>query len=331
MPGSSPLVSVVIPAYNAERTIRATLTSVLDQTMADLEVIVVDDGSTDSTPETAASLRDPRVRVLRQPNAGHASARNTGIAEAAGTYIAAVDADDIWLPTKLDTQLAVFREHPHVTALHGAAVHVDDSLRPIFIGRCPNGKNKLLDILCFRGLPGFMCTLMIERSVMEEIGGFDSSLIILQDWELAIRLARRGQLYSTPEPLVLYRVHAGNQSKRMELHIEPGERILANVFSDPTLPPEVMGLRRYVYAHFYAMLCGGAVGLRRFGYAGFWARRAIACDPRVLGYLSALPLRRIQKRLSRRRAAKVIQISRSAGSQGSRDVNFSPRRTPRNT
>src|SRR5262249_55319060 len=183
----APLISVVIPAYNAARTILATLDSVLRQTISDLEVIVVDDGSTDATGQTAQSVGDRRVRVLRQKNAGHAAARNTAIADARGRYVAVVDADDLWLPRKLERQLAVFANHPEIRALPGSAVHVDDLLQPLFIGCCVDGKNELLDVLCFKGLPGFMCTLMVDRALLSEVGGFDPSLIILQDWELAIR------------------------------------------------------------------------------------------------------------------------------------------------
>jgi glycosyltransferase involved in cell wall biosynthesis len=310
---TDPLVSVVIPAYNAERTIRATLVSVLGQTMSDLEVVVVDDGSTDGTSTVAGSLDDTRVRVLRQSNAGHASARNAGIADARGTYVAVVDADDLWLPRKLEHQVGRLRSHPHVRALHGAAVHVDDSLEPLFIGGCREGENRLLDIMCFRGLPGIMCTLIAEKALLDEVGGFDPSLIILQDWELAIRLARRGALYSMAEPLALYRVHATNQSKQIDLHIEPGERILARLFADPSLPADIAARRRYVYAHFYAMLCGGAFQLHRPGYAAFWARRAVRSDPRVIGHIAAVPLRRFQKRRSREHAAGfVAQVARCA-------------------
>lgn len=304
-----PAVSVVIPAYNAERTIRATLASVLHQTVGDLEVIVVDDGSTDGTASAAESLGDERLRVLHQANAGHAAARNTGIASAGGRYVAVVDADDIWLANKLERQLEVMRRSPHVRALHSSAVHVDDSLAPLFVGDCPDGANQLFDVLCFRGLPGFMCTLIVERALLDEVGRFDASLIILQDWELAIRLSRRGELYSMSEPLALYRVHAGNQSKMIQLHVEPGERVLARVFDDPSLPPDVAARRRYVYARFYAMLCGGAFQLGRFSDVGFWARKALASDPRVIGYLASLPLRRLRKRASRRRAAQVLQAA----------------------
>lgn len=301
------MVSVVIPAYNAARTIQPTLRSVLGQTVDDLEVIVVDDGSTDDTAGAVNTLADPRLRVLRQDNAGHAAARNTGIGEARGKWVAFLDADDLWLPNKLERQLAELRANPHIRALHAGAVHVDDALRPLFIGYAPAGKNTLLDVLCFDGLPGFMCTPIVDRTLLDEVGRFDPSLIILQDWELAIRLARCGELYSLQEPLALYRVHAGNQSKQVELHIEPGKRILAKFFADPELPADLLARRRYIYARFYAMLCGGKLQLGDVRQAGFWARRAMACDPRVLGYLVGLPQRRLQKQSSRRRARTLIR------------------------
>ena len=237
MSQSEPLVSVVVPAYNAARTIKTTLQSVLRQTMNDLELIVVDDGSADATPEVVRSMDDGRLRLVQQSNTGHAGARNVGIEVARGRYIAVVDADDVWLPHKLERQLAVLNSHRMIRALHGSAVFVDDSLRPLFIAPSPDGKNDLLDVLCFRGLAAMMVTLIIERALLERVGGFDPSLIILQDWELAIRLARLGELYSTSEPLVLYRLHASNQSKQLDLHIDPGERVLARFFADPTLPP----------------------------------------------------------------------------------------------
>ena len=307
-----PLVSVVIPAYNAERTIGATLATVLGQTFQDIEVVVVDDGSTDATAGAATSLGDDRVRVVRQPNAGHAAARNTGIADARGRYIAMIDADDLWLPDKLERQLAILRAHEEVRAVQCAAVRVDDALRPLFIGRCPEGRNDLLDVLCLRGMPGLMSTLIAERTLLDEVGRFDPSYVILQDWDLAIRLARRGALYSSPEPLVLYRFHAGNQSNQVDLHIEPGERILAGFFGDAGVPPEIRARRGYVYAHFYAMMCGGALQVGRPGYAVHWARRAIASDPRVIAHLALLPVRRLEKRRSRREAEAVVRSAPEA-------------------
>jgi glycosyltransferase involved in cell wall biosynthesis len=302
-----PLVSVVVPAFNAARTIETTLRSVLQQTMNELELIVVDDGSTDATAEIVQSVEDERLRLIQQPNAGHASARNAGVMAALGRHVAVVDADDIWLPHKLERQLAVFGANPAVHALHGSAVFVDDSLRPLFVAPSPDGKNDLLDVLCFRGLAAMMVTLIIDRALLQQVGGFDPSLIILQDWELAIRLARLGELYSMSEPLVLYRLHASNQSKQIDLHIEPGERVLGRFFADPTLPADIAARRSYVYAYFYAMLCGGAFQIGRPAYAAYWARRALASDPRVFAYLASLPARRFRKRLSRRRGEGIVR------------------------
>jgi glycosyltransferase involved in cell wall biosynthesis len=314
MPQREPLVSVIVPAYNAARTIETTLRSVLDQTVDELELIVVDDGSTDHTPDVVRSVKDARLRLIQQPNAGHASARNAGVNAASGRFVAVVDADDLWLPQKLERQLAVFASNSGVHALHGSAVFVDDSLRPLFVAPSPDGKNELLDVLCFRGLAAMMVTLIIDRTLLAQVGGFDPSLVILQDWELGIRLARLGELYSTSEPLVLYRLHANNQSKQIDLHIEPGERVLKRFFADPALPPDIAARRSYVYAHFYAMLCGGAFQLGRPAYAAHWARRALASDPRVFAYLAALPARRLRKRLSQRRAESIVHsaLTRSA-------------------
>lgn len=303
---AAPVVSVVIPAYNAARTIRETLESVGRQTMRDLEVIVVNDGSTDNTLEVVRSIADPRIHVVSQENTGHAGARNAGISLAGGKYIAVVDADDVWLPHKLEQQLTVLRSRPRSRALHSSAIHVDDTLRPLFVGRCRDEQNTLLDVLCLRRLPGFMCTLLIDRELLVELGGFDSSLIILQDWELAIRLAWRNELHSASAPVVLYRVHGSNQSKQLELHIEPGERILARVFADPGLPTMIRARKGYVYSHFYAMLAGGALQLRRLSEAGHWARKAIRADPAILPHLVGLPARRLEKRVSRRAAQQFL-------------------------
>ena len=107
-----PPVSVVVPTYNSPALLRATLDSVFAQTFADFELVVIDDGSTDDTPAMLASIADPRLRVVRQANAGIGHARNRGIDESRGTYVALLDHDDLWHPEKLATQVAFLREHP---------------------------------------------------------------------------------------------------------------------------------------------------------------------------------------------------------------------------
>src|SRR3569832_167033 len=106
-----PLVSVIIPVYNGEKTIQYTIESVLKQTCSDFELLVINDGSQDSTLELVSSFQDDRLKVLSYPNAGLAASRNRGIASASGEYLSFIDADDLWTPNKLDSQLKALQEN----------------------------------------------------------------------------------------------------------------------------------------------------------------------------------------------------------------------------
>jgi glycosyltransferase involved in cell wall biosynthesis len=286
-------VSVVIPAYNATRTLPATFASIEAQTVQPLEIVVVDDGSSDATVDVASQLG---ARVVRQANAGHAAARNTGVGAAEGRYVAFVDADDLWLPEKLERQLDEIGRNPGIRALQTGAARVNDELRLLWSESCRRPQDQLWETLCFQNLPALMSTLMIERDFFNEIGGFDPSLIILQDWDLAIRLARRDQLHAIPDVLTAYRYFDTSQSANVEIHIDPGMRVLEKLFTDPTLPAEIRAKQRAAYARFYAMLCGGSMRVKDPRGAVSWGRKALRRDPRVAGYIAAFPLRRLSRR-----------------------------------
>ena len=294
-PVTRPAVSVVIPAYNAERTLEASIRSVLAQTMRDLELVVVDDGSADQTVALAGSISDPRVSVLSQDNAGAAAARNTGIRAATGRYVAFLDADDLWVADKLERQLTAFERDPEAIAVQAGAYFVDPALRILSVERCRPASDTLLQFLQFGGLPAVMETLVVRREIFDEIGMFDESLAILEDWELAIRLARHGRVVGLPEPLALYRLHPGNRSHDLQLHVEPGLRVLARLFADASLPVHVRARKRRIYARFYLMLMGGALRERDPRQVAHWGARAVATDPRALGYLAAMPARRMRR------------------------------------
>jgi glycosyltransferase involved in cell wall biosynthesis len=292
-------VSVVVPAYNAVRTLPATIASIRSQSVDPLEIIVVDDGSKDDTAELARSLG---TRVVAQANAGHAAARNTGTAAAEGRYVAFLDADDLWLPDKLERQLDEIRRNPDIRALQTGAARIDDELRLLWVEPCTRSEDQLWDTLYFRNMPALMSTLMVERALFEEVGGFDASLVILQDWDIAIRLAQRGQLHSLPDVLSAYRYFGTSQSANVDIHVEPGLRVLEKAFADPELPADVRARRRRAYARFYAMLCGGSIRIRSPRLAVHWGLKALRTDPRVLDYIAAFPRRRLSRR---RRAAEM--------------------------
>jgi len=314
----SPLVSVVVPAYNAARTLSTTVKSVLDQTMGDLELIVVDDGSSDDTVGLARAIADPRVRVVERENGGASAARNTGIGEARGTWVAFLDSDDAWLPVKLERQLAYVTAHPDVHAVQTGAYFVDDALRVLHVRRCKPSQDSLWETLLFQNLPAFLSALMIRRSKFEEIGCFDTSLEILEEWDMAIRAARFCNLQSIEEPLCLYRVHPGNRSLNLDIHVAPGLLILERLFADPDLPERVRAGRRQVYAHLYTMLAGGAMRVGRYRDCAHWTAKALRADPRSLRYMVALPVRRIGRLVSgvtQRRRGGAPGVGSAAGAQ----------------
>ncbi len=301
--GPPPLVSVVIPAYDSARTLPATVASALGQTLADLEVIVVDDGSSDDTRAIAEAIDDPRLRVIGKANGGSASARNAGIGVARGEWVALLDADDLWLPEKLERQLAVARARPELVAVHSGVFRVDDRLSPQAIRTCDPARDTLIDYLMFRNLPGAMSTLVARREALEAAGLFDATFKILDDWDMMIKLIRLGPVTSVPEPLTLYRVHAGNIGRNLDIHVDPGYTVLRRLFADPGLAPEVRAREREIYARFFTMMTGGAFKVRRWRDCAAWGLRALRADPRMALYMAQLPVRRARTLLERRRGA----------------------------
>ncbi|HZS09399.1 MAG TPA: glycosyltransferase [Blastocatellia bacterium] len=297
---TAPLVSVVIPAYNAARTLEATVRSVQAQTVQDFEIIIVDDGSKDDTLAVARSIVDERIRVISQANGGVAAARNTGIKGATGKYVALLDADDLWLPHKLERQLAVLEGENNVFAVQAGAIFVDDSLGTLSVRPCFPSQDALLETLLFQNMPNNMSTLIIARHKFEEMGYFDTELEILEEWDMAIKVARYCNLVSIEEPLSLYRVHPGNRSRNLDIHIKPGHLVLERLFTDPNLPPYIRKQKRRIHAHFYTMLAGGAFRVGRLAEFGKWAIKAVLTHPESLSYMAALPLRRLQRYSSRK-------------------------------
>lgn len=295
------MVSVVVPAFNAEETLRQAVDSVLRQTVADLEVIVVDDGSSDSTLVRASETGDPRVLAIKQKNAGPSAARNHGASAARGRYLAFLDADDLWLPRKLERQLAILKEFPGVGAVQCGVYCVDKKLQVIDVRPCVPSRNPLWDAVNFRNLPAFPSTVLFRSEAFEQVGPFDTTLTGLEDWEMAIRTAWRCGLASVPEPLALYRMHLGNRSRGVDINVKPGLVILARLFSDSTLPEQIRRRRRSVYSSFYRSLAGGYFQRRRYWECARWAVRALWADPRQVGYMVALPIRAAGRRLARSR------------------------------
>ena len=210
----TPTVSVIVPAHNAARTIRSTLESVFRQSRNDLEVIVVDDGSSDETHARLTEVEDERLVVLRQPQAGVSAARNRGIGEARGRFVCPLDADDLLLPRFLETMGAALERAPAAGFAYTDAWTLDDRTGRIRRASAkayqqppptpPHDPLEFFRLLLERNFV-YGCTL-IRRTVLEEVGGYCADLHTGEDYELWLRIVSRGYgAVLVPGRLAVYR------------------------------------------------------------------------------------------------------------------------------
>lgn len=220
---SAPLVSIIVPSYNCERYIQETLSSVVAQTLQDWELILVDDGSTDRTVELAEGF-DPRVRVVRQRNAGVCVARNRGFRESRGRFVNFLDHDDYWYPGKLQCQIDWFERRPDLGVVFTSEIwwHARDGRFPTPAEMQAGDPDDALDEsltgwvyhLFMLDCHALMSATLIRRSALEKVGLFDEALAYSEDWDLFLRLAREVQFARVRWPYTLYRQHA-RQGSRM--------------------------------------------------------------------------------------------------------------------
>jgi glycosyltransferase involved in cell wall biosynthesis len=238
------LVSVVIPAYNAAAFIERTLRSALRQTHSTLEVIVVDDGSTDSTEglARAAAEGDSRVRIISVPNGGVASARNIGISEAAGEFVAFLDADDLWHPTKIEHQLAALDQVEDAAGAYVLSRHIDLNDRVIFQHNpiLFSGYTFAQHLYCKP--VGNGSSLLVRRKSAVAVGGFESSWAArglggCEDLDFELKLAAKYPIAAVPLYLVGYRESPGNMSSdKIRMARAAIETISAHIMMFAQLP-----------------------------------------------------------------------------------------------
>jgi glycosyltransferase involved in cell wall biosynthesis len=179
-------ISVVIPTYNRAHFLPRALDSVLGQTVPALEVLVVDDGSRDDT-EALMRQRYPQVRYLKQPNSGVSRARNLGIAAAKGDWIALLDSDDAWLPTKLATQCAILRDHPSARLCHTEEIWIRSGRRVNRMEKHAKSGGYIFKACLPRCVVSPSASIL-HRSLIEEFGNFDESLPACEDYDLWLRI-----------------------------------------------------------------------------------------------------------------------------------------------
>jgi GT2 family glycosyltransferase len=245
-----PRVSVIVPARNAEHWLGEALASALSQHDIPLEIVVVDDASTDGTVALAEQHGAP-VRCLRQATPrGAAAARNVAIAHARGELIAFLDADDRFLPGKLARQVAFLDAHPELGLVHTGWDFVDELGRCIGTGWSPLEGDVAQALLSGESIHPLAAVM--RRAPVVALGAFDETLPALEDWDLFLRLALRGMHWGRiPEPLCEYRVHPDQSHRRAALKHATRLHILARTFDDPAFPPALVGSRGEVFQRAY--------------------------------------------------------------------------------
>ena len=284
--GRQGLVSVVIPTFNRARTLERAIRSVLIQTYSDLELIVVDDGSTDGTAALMAGIVDPRViyHPLAQ-NQGASAARNAGMKLARGEFIAFQDSDDEWLADKLKVQVAAARgaHSTDVVVFHMKVVYGRDEHRVYGPGRvccvpdlpATDVPRDFLQISYQRNLISPQ-TLMFSRSLLDRVGFFDPLLVNSEDWDYSIRLTREGEVIYIPEPLVMTYIQDDSISILKRSSARSQLKILLKLRRLSDVDPKVLS------AHFARI--GMAIGrLGKPRQADKLMRQAVALAPGSLG------------------------------------------------
>ena len=272
-----PQISVVIPAFNAGKYISSCLESVLAQTFSDLEVVIVDDGSTDNTLEIISACADDRVRLYTQANSGSAAARNKGVQEARGEWIAFIDADDIWAPEKLEKQLTTCQDKvwSHTDSYYIGGVYAKNTKASDL---CRKHAGDVFEELLVENSVGTSC-VMIKKTCFDEFAGFDTSYRALQDWGLWLRVASKYPIGYCDEPLVSYRVHTGSTSRSTRKTLPFHVSLIEHTFSPAGVAYEHQQLKSRALAKSYGICSYISEQEGDFSFACYCAAKSLFCRP----------------------------------------------------
>ncbi len=297
-----PTISVVIPAYNAEKWISQTIKSVQQQTFSDWEIIVIDDGSTDSTLEILKGIVDERLKVFSYENAGVSVARNRGLAHSAGEFIAFLDADDLWTPDCLELFLAALKQHPEADVAYCWTARIDEkgnflsAKPPVFF------EGNIYPQLLVTISPFLHCgSLLIRQQAIESVGEFDPCLKLGEDRDYWLRLARHSHFVLIPKVQLLYRQWSGSTTSKLYLEqLEQYEKarfiVLEKAFQSDPIELQCFKNQSLVncYLHFANLYIqrhircqSDADDVKR---AGQRLRKAIRLEPKILLKVGTLRL-----------------------------------------
>lgn len=289
-----PLVSVIIPNYNYAAYLREAVDSALNQTYPSVEILVVDDGSQDDSLERLKPYGS-RVKVIRQKNQGVSAARNNGAEESQGEYLAFLDADDVWLPVKLERQIGCFLADGELGLVHVGLQEIDRAgqVRRTDLAGLEGWVSSELLLLSRSVVLGGGSGMMIPREVFLSTGGFDLRLSTSADWDLWYRVSSRYRIGFVPEALLNYRIHSSN----MHGNIKVMERDMMLAFEKAfaTGSEEVQKIRKTCYSNLHRILSGSYFQAGQYPEFIKHAWKSVWLAPENFFYFAKFPLRRLRR------------------------------------
>ncbi|MDZ8241366.1 MAG: glycosyltransferase [Nostoc sp. ChiQUE01a] len=201
-----PQISVIIPAYNSEKTIKATIESVLKQSFSNWELIIINDGSKDSTLEIISQFDDSRIKVFSFDNAGGNVSRNRGLKCAVGEFVSFLDSDDIWTSDKLAMQLEALKKNSLAAVAYSWTDYINENGKVVFSGKRVNVNGDVYEKLLLSNFLENGSNPLIRRKALISLDGFDESLAAAQDWDMWLRLANKFNFVCVPTVQILYRI-----------------------------------------------------------------------------------------------------------------------------
>ncbi len=285
MPASK--VTVIIPTYNRAHYLGEAIESVLNQTFDDFELIVIDDGSTDNTPELVRAIGDRRVRYLQCSHRGISASLNAGICEARGRYIARLDSDDLWRPEMLSTLVAILDTRPDIGVAYGKAQAMDSAGSILTHSR---GSAEHFPGDSLRSLVYEDCTcniaLLARRESLARAGSYDETLVANEDWDMWLRVARCDRFWFVDKVLASFRLHDGNltgvASPQFVTMLDTRTAPLDKLFGESELAPSIRAIKPVAYANVYQFRAQQWLGKGDWRRAWADFRRALRVSGRPL-------------------------------------------------
>jgi len=251
------LISVIVPVFNGEKTIKTTIASVLNQTFTDLELIVIDDGSQDSSLNIVSGIKDPRLKIFSYENAGVANSRNRGFSHASGEYIAFLDHDDLWTPEKLEAQLRALQANPLAAVAYSWFNYIDPTGQFLRAGNHVVANGDIHKTMLVNNPLETCSNPLIRRQAFAETGGFNESLAGADDWDMWLRLAARYHFVCIPLPHILYRISGTSLSCNVVKMEAAALQVIEDAFNQA--PQAMQYLKKHSLATLYHYLTFKAV------------------------------------------------------------------------